>query len=237
MRIDIWTDVVCPFCFVGKEHLNQALESFEHADEVEVHWRAFELDPTLSAQPEGTLVEAIAKKYQVSVEDAANSQRQMAQRLSEYGVEFDWEHAKFGNTFDAHRLIQFAQDKGKGTQMQDALMRAYLEQGKNIAEHAVLLDIATGVGCDRNDVAALLEGDEYGDIVRADEAQAHQIGVQGVPFFVLNAKFALSGAQPVEVMLQGLEHAWADEKNLLAQPTQAQGCCGSDGCCGGSEQQ
>ncbi|AZA08869.1 DsbA family oxidoreductase [Corynebacterium pseudopelargi] len=231
MRIDIWTDVVCPFCFIGKEHLNQALETFEHADDVEVHWRAFELDPSLPAQPDSTLAEAIAKKYGASMEESAARQRQMAQLLQTYGVEFNWEDAKFGNTLDAHRLIQFAQTKGKGAELQDALMRAYLENSQNIAEHPTLLAAAKKVGLDASEVQAVLDSDDFREAVHQDEAQGAQIGIRGVPFFVFDGKFAVSGAQPKEVFDQALDQAWADSKNLLNNPEQGSSCCGGGGCC------
>lgn len=222
MRIDIWTDVVCPFCFIGKEHLDAALETFEHANDVEVHWHAFELDPDLPAQPETTLVEAFANKYGIALEDAEAHKRQIAHSLQQCGVEYNWQDAQRGNTFDAHRLIQFAQTKGKGAQVHDAIMRAYLEAGENIAEHATLLKAAALAGLDAEDTQAALEGDDFGETVRNDEAQGTQIGIRGVPFFVFNGKFAVSGAQPKEVFHQALEQAWADAKTRCPLPSRAQ---------------
>ncbi|WP_075727812.1 DsbA family oxidoreductase [Corynebacterium aquilae] len=226
MRIDIYSDVVCPFCFIGLANLEQAINNLgdklsDNLD-IDIHHRAFELDPNAPHQPPSNLIAAIAKKYGISQEESERSQQAIAASLKTVGVNFDYHHARFGNTFDAHRLIHLAAENNQSTPVNKALMRAYLEQGKNLADHAVLRQVGIEAGLDATAIDELLNSDRYAEAVRNDETQAAQLGVRGVPFFVFDNVYAISGAQPVAVFEQALTQA-------AAQPANGSGACAADG--------
>lgn len=214
MRIDIWSDVVCPFCWIGKRHLEDALESFhsEHPDiPVEVNWRAYELDPSAPREISGEATEGtaqmLARKYGMSLEEAEAGQEQMATRFRELGLEYDWRSARTTSTFDAHRLAALAADRGRADELDEGLRRAYFTEGRALADPTVLKDVASRAGLPAAAVEEMLNGDAYADAVHQDIETARQIGVRGVPFFVFDGKLAVSGAQPVEVFTQALTQA------------------------------
>lgn len=209
MRIDIWTDIVCPFCFIGKRHLELALENFEHRDDIELAWHSFELDPTIAREAGGPLAEKIAQKFSIPLEQSEQAQRDVAAQAATVGLEFNWEQAQYGNTFNAHRLVHLAAHHGLATQAQTRLMRAYFTEGINIADHDALQRLGAEIGLPTDAVHSMLSGDEYGQAVRADEAQAGEMGISGVPFFVFDGKYAISGAQPVETFAQALHQMQA----------------------------
>lgn len=239
MKIEIWSDVVCPFCYIGKKHLELALAQFPHADSVSVNFRSFELDPTIPAEPTGPLVDLVAKKYSMSHEQAVASQEDIAHRAAEVGLTFNWQDAKFGNTFDAHRLIHLASAHGKQLEAEELLFHAYFTEGLNPASHEVLRGVASRLELPADSVESLLSGDDYADAVREDEALAQQMGIRGVPFFVIDNKYAINGAQPVEVILNALNQIW-EQDYAAAQPVpnlinlkdaNSGETCGPDGCC------
>ncbi|MDV8000350.1 DsbA family oxidoreductase [Rhodococcus sp. IEGM 1408] len=214
MRIDIWSDVICPFCWIGKRHLEDALGSFraEHPDtEVDVVWRAYELDPAAPRHhddsPAESSAQMLSRKYGMPLAEAEAGQEQMAARFSELGLEFDWRSAKVCSTFDAHRLAALAADHGKSDEVDEAVRRAHFTDGLEISDPAVLRRIGVGAGIPAEDVDRVLAGDEFTDRVRVDVETARGIGVKGVPFFVFDGRFAVSGAQPVEVFDQALAQA------------------------------
>jgi predicted DsbA family dithiol-disulfide isomerase len=207
MLVDIWSDVVCPWCYLGSHRLAKALSRFEHAAEVEVRHRAFELDP--SAVTDGTaVVDHLSAKYHLRRTEAEQAQRDMEKRAAADGLTFRMDALEWGNTRDAHRLLQLAHDRGHQAELAEALHRAYFTEQRSVFDHHSLTAIAAGVGLDAGEVRAVLAGDEYADAVRAEEDAARDLGVQGVPFFVLDRRFAVSGAQPVEVLLAALTRAW-----------------------------
>lgn len=208
MRIDIWSDIVCPFCYVGKRNLEQALAEFEHRDEVEVVWHSFELDPSATEHPAGSLPEMIAGKYQMSLEQAIASQESLAERAREVGLDFNWRQARYGNTFDAHRVIHYAAEQGLASAAQEAFKLAYFTQGRSVQDHESILDIASEIGLDTAEVEAVLKSDRYAADVRADEQLARQLGINGVPFFLIESKWAVSGAQPAKMLVQALRQVW-----------------------------
>ena len=208
MKIDIWSDIVCPFCVIGKRHLELALENFEHADDVEIVWHSYELDPSIEREPGRTLVDTIATKYGISAEQSAASQRDVAARAAAVGLTFNWQDAKYGNTFDAHRLIHLAAHHGLATAAETRLMHAYFTEGVSIGDVDELQRLGEEIGLPADDVRRVLAGDEFTQDVRADEAAARQIGITGVPFFVLDERLAVSGAQPVETFERALTQAW-----------------------------
>lgn len=214
MRIDIWSDVICPFCWIGKRHLETALENFRTAHpetEVEVVWRAYELDPDAPTEATETSVEMLSRKHGMPLAEAEAAQEQMAARFRELGLEFDWRSTRVCSTFDAHRLAALAADHGRADEVDEALRRAHFSEGLSIAEPDVLRRIGVGAGLPADAVDTLLAGDGHADRVRTDVETARGIGVRGVPFFVFDGRLAVSGAQPVEVFDSALEQAMAEE--------------------------
>lgn len=214
MRIDIWSDVICPFCWIGKRHLETALETFreDHPDiPVEVVWRAFELDPSaprlIGEAATESAVEMLARKYGMTVAEAEAAQEQMAARFADLGLTFDWRSARICSTYDAHRLAALAADHGRADQVDEGLRRAHFSEGRALSDPAVLRDVASGAGLPADAVDRVLAGDDYAESVRADIELARSIGVRGVPFFVFDGRLAVSGAQPVEVLAGALAQA------------------------------
>ena len=234
MRIDIWSDVVCPFCWIGKRHLEKALEAFraEHPDlEVEILWRAFQLDPNAEAESSETIPEMISRKYNLPLEAAVESQDQMAATFASVGLEFNWREAKSGNTFDAHRLAAMASDHDLDDEADEALKKAYFTDGRLVSDHGVLREIGESIGLSGDDVAEMLASDKYALDVRHDMTMAQGLGISGVPFFVFDGKFAVNGAQPVDVFRQALATAWEESNKGLTtiDATASDAAAGGDG--------
>lgn len=208
MEVDIWSDIACPWCYIGKRRFEQALAEFEHADDVQVTWRSFELDPSAPAQREGDLAALLAAKYGMSVEQARASQEQLTQTAAAEGLEFRFDLARSGLTFDGHRLIHLAAAHGRADAMKERLMRAYFTEGALIADHETLVQLASEVGISKLETRAVLAGQRYADAVRADEAIAQQVGIGAVPTFVVNRKLAMSGANPPDQLLALLRQGW-----------------------------
>lgn len=235
MKIDIWSDIVCPFCYLGKRRLEAALERFEHADEVEVTWHSFELDRGAEAVSPLALVDLIAAKYGTTREQAEAQHRSMTAAAAELGLAFNWEQARYGNTFDAHRVVHLAAEHGLADAAHERLMRAYFTEGLAVGDREVLVALATEIGLDGKQVRAMLESEDYGNHVRSDEATAKMLGIESVPFFVFDRKYGVSGAQPPEVFTQALETAWEHRHEVLEPVAAGGGCgggCGAGGCGG-----
>ena len=228
LQVQIWSDIACPWCYVGKRRFERALERFEHAPDVAVTWRAFELDPSAprvrNPQP---YAERIAAKYGRTPAQAQQMVDRMVEIARADGLAMDFEHAKPGNTFDAHRLLQLALERGSQAALEERLFRGYLCEGRAIGEHDTLLSLATDVGLSAAEVSATLATDQYAREVRADEAEARALGIHGVPFFVLGNRYAIEGAQPTEPMLRALERAWSELPERIATED---AICGPDGC-------
>ncbi len=231
MRIDVWSDILCPFCHVGRRHLELALEQFEHADEIGVVWHSFMLDASAPTQDPRPMPQLISEKYGTSVGDAVAQHERMAADAAEVGLDFQWEKVVAGNSFDAHRLIHFARAEGREDEVAERVMRAWYSEGASIGDHDTLVRLAVEAGLEEDAVRALLAGDDHGIDVRTDVALATQIGINAVPTFVLDQKYAVSGAQPVEVMLDALRQVW-DLQGTEPEAQEAGGCGG--GCCGGA---
>jgi predicted DsbA family dithiol-disulfide isomerase len=210
MRVEIWSDVVCPWCYLGKRRFERALTSLPHGDDVDVVYRSFELDPTAEPGVTTPTVDLLAGRYGMSVEQAEDAQRQMEQRAAQDGLTFRMAGLRSGNTRDAHRLLQFAKERDLQPDLVERLHRAYFTEQASIFEHASLTELAADVGLDRDEVAAVLSGDAYGDAVDADEAMARSLGATGVPFFVVDRRYGISGAQPPETIAEVLERALSD---------------------------
>jgi predicted DsbA family dithiol-disulfide isomerase len=204
LKVEIWSDVVCPWCYIGKRRFEAAVEQFD--GEVEVTWRSFELDPGAPAVREHTATEHLAAKYGMSHEQAEASHAQMTALAAQEGLEYHFERARGGNSFDAHRLIHLATANGLQDEAMERVMRAYFTEGVAIGDRAALVELATEIGLDAKET---LDSDAYADAVREDEHLAQRIGIQGVPFFVLDRRYGVSGAQPAEILVQALEKACA----------------------------
>ena len=211
MRVDIWSDVVCPFCYIGKKRLEAAAEQAGLA--LEVHWHSYELDPEAPVRQEVSNSERLAQKYGRTVADVEEMQRNIATMAAEEGIQFNWENANSGNTFNAHRLIHLAQSKGLGSEAQEAFFYSYMTQGLAIGERETLEDVAARIGLNPVEVEDVLNSEEYSDFVKFDEDVARdQLKVTGVPFFIFDQRIALAGAQPLEVFLQVFEKALQNPK-------------------------
>ncbi|OIR14021.1 DSBA-like thioredoxin domain protein [mine drainage metagenome] len=209
MQVEIWSDVICPWCYIGKRRFERALAGFAHKDKVNVIWRSFELDPDAPRQREGTLREYLAKKYRVSLEEAAAMNERVTSVAKEAGLEYRLADARPGNTFDAHRLLHFAASKQLGDRATERLMHAYFSESLPVGERAALARLAPEFGITENEAMTLLESDAYAGEVRADQARAAKFGITVVPFFVLDEKTGISGAQPVEAFAQALQQTWS----------------------------
>jgi predicted DsbA family dithiol-disulfide isomerase len=229
MRIDVWSDIACPWCYVGKRRLERALQEFPH--DVNVVWHAFELDPTAPKERDSSVshAERIAKKYGISVEQARKNSQRLCDTARGEGLAFDFDHIRSGNTFDAHRVVHFAHTRGLQGPVKERLLKAYLEEGALMSDHATLIRLATEAGLDEAETTEMLASDQFAGEVRADEAQAHELGINGVPCFVIDERFAVSGAQSPQILLSALHQAWAERED--APQTLAEGAvCGPDGC-------
>lgn len=236
MRIEIWSDVVCPWCYIGKRRLETALAGFAHRDEVELVYRSFQLDPSAPQVPTETVVESLGRKYG----GGPAAGQQMVDRVeavaAEEGLVFRLAQAQHVGTVDAHRLLHLALEQDAATQvaLKEELLAAYFVRAENVADHDVLRAAAATVGLDAARVDEVLASDAYADAVEADVRQAAAYGATGVPFFVVDSRYGVSGAQPAETFAQVLEKAWDDSHprlQTIGGTTGADGvACGPDGC-------
>jgi predicted DsbA family dithiol-disulfide isomerase len=210
MQVEIWSDPVCPWCYLGKRRFERALESFDHRDKVTVVYRSFELDPSAPPGATSPTVERLAGKYGMTAGQADDAQRQMEQRAAQDGLEFRMDSLRSGNTRDAHRLLHLAKAHGVQAELAERLHRAYFTEQASIFDHSSLTELAVQAGLDRDDVIRVLGSQEYGDAVDTDEAMAQALGVNGVPLFVIDRRYGISGAQPPEVITGVLDRAWAE---------------------------
>jgi predicted DsbA family dithiol-disulfide isomerase len=206
--VEIWSDVVCPWCYIGKRRFEAAAGRFERADQLEVVWRSFELDPHAPAEREGDAVEHLARKYGVTREKAQAMEDSLTRTAAKEGLEFHLDQARRGNTFDAHRLLHLAADRGAQGELKERLLLAYFTDGEPIGDPGTLARLTVDVGLDPTEVHDVLVGDAYAEAVRRDERLATGLGATGVPFFVFGRAAAVGGAQSPEIMLEAIEHAW-----------------------------
>jgi len=208
MQIEVWSDVVCPWCYIGKRRLEMALAKFPHWESVQVVWRSFELDRDAPRRYPGTLDEMLAQKYGVSPQKAAEMNARVTEAAKEVGLEYRLADAHPGNTFDAHRLIHFAASRQLDDVVSERLMHAYFSESLAVGDRAALARLAPEFGITESEALAILQSDAYSDAVWADEAKAAEFGITAVPYFVIDESFAISGAQPVEVFSNALQQAY-----------------------------
>ncbi len=214
MKVEIWSDVVCPWCYIGKRRFETALQRFEHRDQVTVTWRSFELDPASKNQQEFDYAGALAAKYGTGVGKAKEMLATMTAAAAVDGLEYHFDIAQHANTFDAHRLLHLAAAHGVQEELEERLFRAVFTEGRAVGDHATLTQLGADVGLDRAEVAVMLAGNDNAAAVRADQAQARSYGISGVPFFVIDGKYGVSGAQPADALQQVLEQAWQEAHPL-----------------------
>jgi len=229
MKVEIWSDVVCPWCYIGKRRFEAALAQFEHADDVEVIWRSFELDPGAPQLQREPHAERLARKYGVSLAQVEAMDARLVGEARKEGLDFHLAESKGGNTFDAHRLIHLAAESGRAGEMKERLMKAYFTEGVAIGERAELVRLAADVGLDEAEVKAMLSSERFADAVRADEARARAFGISGVPFFAIDERYGVSGAQPAEVLLDVLRQAYVNSQMVVVGGEDADSC--ADGSC------
>ncbi|HYD10183.1 MAG TPA: DsbA family oxidoreductase [Acidimicrobiales bacterium] len=218
MNVDIWSDVVCPWCSIGRARFARALEQFEHRDSVTVVWRSYELDP--SAGPSegapagpGGYAARLAAKYGTSVGEAEERIEHITSVAATEGLDFRFDRMRRGNTFDAHRLLHLALDRGVQEAAKERIDRATFSEGLPVSDIDALVQVGVDAGLDADEVRDVLESEKYADSVRADEAQATAYGIRGVPFFVVDGRYGVSGAQTPEVLLDVLQQAWNDARS------------------------
>jgi predicted DsbA family dithiol-disulfide isomerase len=204
--VEIWSDVICPWCYIGKRRFEDALALFGGRDEVDVIWRSFELDPSSPREPI-PLADRLSAKFNVDHAEAIAMNERMTETAAGVGLQFRLDNAMSGNTFDAHRVIHLAASQGLQHEAMERIKEAYFSEGRAISDLETLVELATSIGLDADDTRAMLESNRFSDEVRDDERTAAGFGIQGVPFFVFDRRFGVSGAQPVEVLLDALQEA------------------------------
>lgn len=232
MKIEIWSDVMCPFCFIGKKHFEQAVEQLPFKNEIQVQWKSFQLDPDLPIEgsPLSTAQYLVNRKG-MPKEQVEGMMDQLQHKGAEAGIHFRQDISIPVNTLRAHRLIHFAQQRGKGNEMEEALFEAHFSHGKNVGDIALLTSLAESIGLNKNEVNAFLSTSEQTNEVNRDIQEAAELGISGVPFFVINRKYGVSGAQPVEVFVNALTKAYQESKpKFEMQENSAAESCGPDGC-------
>lgn len=227
MKVEIWSDVVCPWCYIGKRRFESALARFPHRDQVDVEWKSFELDPDAPPTQDlrGTHAEQLSAKFGRPLDQIEEMLDRVTTTAAGEGLGFRFDLNRGGNSFDAHRLLHLAKASGRQDQVKERLDRGTFTEGLAVSDHEALTALAVEAGLDEAEVRAVLASDRFADDVRADEAQARAHGISGVPFFVIDGRYGVSGAQPADLFLQGLTQAWGDRVALT--PVTAGGAAAS----------
>ena len=230
MKIELWSDYACPFCYIGERRLEKALAQIEGGDRAEIVFRSFELDPAASREVVSSTLDRFAAKYRLSKEEAAERIEAISGMGRGEGIDFRYAYTRYTNTFDALRLTKYAQSMGK-TEIITRLFDAYFTKNLELSDHGVLREIAISSGLDGEETDRVLESDRYADEVRADEREAMERGIHGVPYFLINGRYTASGAQPTELLKEALEKILSEEKEQSDSAKSLDGMtCGPDGC-------
>lgn len=234
MKIEIWSDVMCPFCYIGKRNFETALAQFPEKEHIEVVWKSFQLDPTIPEVANETQEEYLVKRKAMSIEQVKGMLENVTQSAKDAGLEYHLDKSIMVNSQKAHQLIQFAKTKGLGDEAEERLFKAFFTEGKSIADIKTLTQLGKEIGLDETELQTAFTDDKYAYLVNQDIQEAQQIGVRGVPFFVIDRKYAVSGAQPAEAFLQTLEKAFPEWRKLNPESqfeiTKGQSCT-TDGKC------
>ena len=233
MKIQIWSDIMCPFCYIGKRRIEGALAHFPHKDKVSIEWKSFQLDPNFKASEDDNVVHHLAKKYGKDIAWAEEMTANVTQTAKSAGLDFNFDKAIMANSFNAHRLLHLAKKYNLGDALKEQLLKAYFTEGKNVNDFDTLSELGQTVGLSKEEIKKVLHSDAFSEAVEKDIDMAQQIGIQGVPFFVLDNKYAISGAQSEEIFLQALEKTWEEgdfEKELILDANSNNASCDIDGC-------
>ncbi|MCS3796333.1 DsbA family protein [Niastella sp. OAS944] len=232
MKVEIWSDVMCPFCYIGKRRFENALNQLPFSNEIEVEWKAFQLDPSIKKEPGKKIHEYLAERKGFSVEKAKELNGQVTGMAAAEGLQYNFDKAVVANSFDAHRFANLAKKNGKGLEAEESLFKAYFTEGKDISDHDTLIQLGIDIGLDAAAVKQALESDAYTKDVQKDIAEAEELAIRGVPFFVIDRKYAVSGAQATETFVQALNQSYTEWKKENTQFTTIQGeVCSTDGDC------
>ncbi|HVS93474.1 MAG TPA: DsbA family oxidoreductase [Mucilaginibacter sp.] len=234
MKIEIWSDVMCPFCYIGKRRFESAMNQFGHKDQLEVEWKSFQLNPYMKTDPSVNINQYLAEAKGITADHARQLNDYVTGMAAKEGLKYDFDKAIVANSFDAHRLSRLAKRHGLSDEMEEALFKAYFTEGKNTDDKQTLVDLGAAVGLDRDEIIQMLESDAFADKVKHDIAEAQYLGIQGVPFFVLNNKYGISGAQEVPAFSETLEKAFSEwqEENKPGLTIIEGESCTPDGVCG-----
>jgi protein disulfide-isomerase len=227
MKVEIWSDIMCPFCYIGKRNFEAALKEFDAKNEIEIEWKSFQLDPTIpkSFDKKLSTYEYLAERKGMSVEKAIELHSNVTEMARNVGLTYNFDQSVVANSFDAHKLIQFAKTKGLGDAAEEQLFKAYFTDGKDMSNHSILVELGKEIGLNEKEVISALESEQYSSKVNFDISEGSQLGVTGVPFFVFDRKYAISGAQPIETFLNALKESFAESKNEGASCTPGGDCC------------
>lgn len=212
MQVEIWSDIMCPFCYIGKRKFEAAMEQFPQKDKVEVIWKSFQLDPEMKSQPGKNVYDYLAERKGQTRDWSVKMHQHVTDMAKEAGLNYNFDKAVIANSFDAHRFIQFAKTKGLGDAAEENLFKAYFTEGKDVADHATLIALGEQIGLNKDEVAKVLSSNAFTTEVQRDIYEAQQVGARGVPFFVMDRRYAVSGAQPVEAFKQTLEATFKEWK-------------------------
>jgi protein disulfide-isomerase len=233
LKIQIWSDIMCPYCYIGKRRIEGALAQFPHAANVEIEWKSFQLDASFVASDDDNMVEHLAEKYRKDKNWAQEMMDSMTQNAKNSGLDFHFEKAIMANSFNAHRLLHLAKKYNKSNELEELLFKAYLTDGKNINDFVTLSDLGIKAGLEKDEIETVLHSDAYGEAVKKDIEMAQNVGVQGVPFFVFDNKYAVSGAQHIETFVKTLEKVWEEgdfDSKITVLNSANDDSCGIDGC-------
>jgi predicted DsbA family dithiol-disulfide isomerase len=234
VKVEIWSDIACPWCYIGKRRFEAALAAFPHRDAVEVQWRSYQLDPTLPDHHDGTELDYLVDRKGLSRDQVVRMFEQVTAIAADEGLTYDFASVVVANSFAGHELLHLARARGAGDRVKEALLSAHFEHGEDIGDREVLVRIGVEAGLDADEVPLDLASHTWRDSVVADITAASSLGIRGVPFFVLDEKYGISGAQPTELFTQALEQAWRESRPLvMVSPTtgaSTDAACGPDGC-------
>jgi predicted DsbA family dithiol-disulfide isomerase len=233
MKVEIWSDIACPWCYIGKRRFESALEAFPHRDDVEVQWRSYQLDPTLPDHHDGTELDYLVDRKGMSRDQVQQMFDQVTAIAADEGLAYDFDSVVVANSFAGHELLHLAKANGLGDAVKEALLSAHFEHGEDIGDRDVLVRIGTEAGLDGDDIVRALTTHSYRDAVLDDIRAAQQVGIRGVPFFVFEDKYGVSGAQPADLFAQALDQVWRETHPLVMLDTASaagDAACGPDGC-------
>jgi len=232
MKVEIWSDVMCPFCYIGKRRFENALQQFPFKDQIEIEWKSFQLNPNIKYEPGKNINQFLAEHKGISIERAKEMNDYVTNMAAAEGLRYDFDKAVVANSFDAHRFSHLAAKHGKGDAAEESLFKAYFTEGKNISDRDTLVELGENIGLNKEEVKQTLESNNYANEVQNDIAEAEALGIRGVPFFVLDRKYAVSGAQSADAFVQALERAFTEWKNENNNLTTLEGqVCTPDGDC------